>query len=234
MNASEVMTLLETNRNPRGVEIWEKMGAETGGLKSFGIGLTVLRKLGKQVGRNHELAMELWGSDHYDAKVLGLLIDDPKKLTREQVEVQVEELGMGMLAHVFSSCDAPLSKAPFVFELACDWIEHSDSMRRRCGWGLVYELSKNYRKPELTDEFFLRCIQKIRERFREERPSTLLAMGAALMGIGKRSRKLNAAALVLAQEMGPIDFSEDGRKCDPFDVVKHLTSDYLKKKLRLS
>jgi len=234
MNPLEVLALLESNRNPRGIKNWEKLGSETGGLKSFGIGLTRLRKLSKQIGRNHELALELWGSDYYDSRVLGLLIDDPKKLTREQAEAQVEDVGMGMLAHVFSSCDAPLSKAPFVFELACDWIEHTDPMRRRCGYGLIYELSKNHRKPELTDEFFLKRIQEIRNRFPNENPTTQLAMGTALMGIGKRNRVLNAAALELAEEIGPIDFSEGDRKCDPFDVAKHLTSDSLKKKLGLT
>ena len=45
-------------------------------LKSFGIGLTVLRKLAKQIGRDHELALQLWESDIYDAKIISLLIDE--------------------------------------------------------------------------------------------------------------------------------------------------------------
>ena len=57
-----------------------------------------------------------------------------------------------------------------------------------------------------------------------------MSMAGALMGIGKRSKKLNAAALKVAREIGPIDFDPDGR-CDPMDVSKHLTSDYIRKKL---
>ena len=52
------------------------------------------------------------------------------------------------------------------------------------------------------------------------------------MGIGKRSKKLNAAALKVARKIGAIDFDPDG-SCDPMDVTKHLTSDYIKKKLGL-
>ena len=59
-----------------------------------------------------------------------------------------------------------------------------------------------------------------------------MAMGGALMGIGKRSKKLNAAALKVARKIGPIDFDPDG-KCDPLDVAKHLTSSYAKQKLGL-
>lgn len=233
MKKSEIMALLEENRNERGIAHWEKMGEATGGLGSFGIGLTRLRKLAKQVGRDHDLALDLWKSHTYDARVVGLLIDEPARLTREQVEAQVDELGAGMLAHVFSSCDATLAKAPFVFELACEWIESDDPVRRRCGYGLLYELSKDRRRQELTDEFFLSCIGRIRERFEGEDTDGRMAMGGALVGIGKRNALLNEAALELARELGPIDFDEDGR-CDPFDMEKHLASDILRKKLGIA
>lgn len=56
------------------------------------------------------------------------------------------------------------------------------------------------------------------------------AMGSALMGIGKRNKILNQRAIEVATAVGPIDFNEDGSKCEPFDVLKHLTSDYINKK----
>lgn len=231
MTKTDVMALLKSNRNERGVKNWEKLEADTEGLKSFGIGLTQLRKLAKQIGRDHKLALQLWETDNHDAKVIGLLIDEPKKLTPEQAEKQVEGVDAGSLEHVFSSCDATLAKAPFVFGLACEWIESKDSRRRRCGYGLIYELSKNQRMKELTDEFFFDCIEGIRERFNQEDTWGRMSMGGALMGIGKRNKKLNKAAVKLARELGPIDFNDDNGNCEPFDAAKHLTSDYLKKKL---
>ncbi|MGJ8644682.1 MAG: DNA alkylation repair protein [Luteolibacter sp.] len=233
MTKAEVMDLLEANRNERGVKNWDKLGFETKGLKSFGIGLTQLRKLAKKIGRDNKLASQLWKSDNHDAKVIGLLIDEPKKMTREQAEAQVEEVDVGSLAHVFSSCDATLAKAPFVFDLACDWIANKDPVRRQCGYGLIYELSKNLRMKELSDKFFFECIEGIRERFSQEDMWGSMSMGNALMGIGKRNRELNQAALKLAVELGPIAFDNGSGACEPFDVAKHLTSDYLKNKLGL-
>jgi len=92
MTKSDVFDLLDANRNDRGVKNWEKLGSETKGLKSYGIGLTQLRKLAKKIGRDHALALQLWESDNYDAKILGLLIDEPKELTREQAESQVGDV----------------------------------------------------------------------------------------------------------------------------------------------
>lgn len=90
MNKTEVMALLRENKNERGIANWKKSKTHPKNLKSFGIGLTQLRKIAKKVGRDHKLAQQLWKTDVYDAKVVGLLIDDPQQLTREQVEKQVE------------------------------------------------------------------------------------------------------------------------------------------------
>ena len=231
MNKTEVLALLNEHRNERGIAHWEKDGHGEGGLKSFGIGLTVLRKLARQVGRDPRLARELWETDVYDARVLGLLIDDPKQLTRERAEEQVEELADGMLTHVFSSCDATLAKAPIAFDLARDWIDSEDEMRRRCGWGLLYELSKKNPKG-MGDDFLLGCIDRIGEEIGAEPTWVRVAMGGALVGIGKRNQTLSRAAVRVAEKIGPIDFSdESGSRCDPFDPHKHLTSEAVKKKL---
>jgi 3-methyladenine DNA glycosylase AlkD len=228
MTKSEVLALLKENKNERGIAHWKK---KQRGLKSFGIGLTQLRKLAKQIGRDHKLAQKLWKSDVCDARVIGLLIDDPKQLTREQAEEQVEELHDGMLSHVFSSCDATLAKTPFAFGLAHDWMESEDAMRRQCGYGLLYELSKKNPKG-MDDDYLLGRIDRILDTIDEEEKPVRLAMGGALMGVGRRNKLLNRAAVHAAKAIGPIEFDSDGdRPCEPFDPLKHLTSDHLKKKL---
>jgi 3-methyladenine DNA glycosylase AlkD len=232
MTKTQVIALLKENRNERGVAHWKKMGAKTGKLKSFGIGLTQLRKLAKQVGRDHALGQRLWDSDIYDAKIVGLLIGDPKRLTREEAERQVEGLQAGLLSHVFSSCDATLPKAPFAFELAQTWSTSKDPMRRRCAYGLFYEFSKKKNVKGMDDDFLLERIALIERSIRDEEMWVRASMAGALMGIGKRNKKLNKAAIRTAKAIGPIDVDYgDDNACEALNVLKHLTSDHLKKKL---
>jgi len=231
MNKTEVLDLLKANQNEEGIANWAHFGRNAGRMKTFGIGLTELRKLAKQVGRDHKLAAQLWKSQVYDARIISLLVDDPKRITREQVEVQVEELKGGHLAHVFSSCGAPLAKVPFVVELASEWMASKDDMRRCCGFSLLYEISKDKKKSAPADAFFLERIKHIKKSYPDASYSVLGSMGGALMGMGKRNPVLNAAALKVARAIGPIPVGGKGSNCDPFDVVKHLTSDYLRKKL---
>jgi len=230
MNLTDVLTLVAEHKNERGITHWLKM-ENNSGLKSYGLGLTQLRKLAKEIGRNRPLALECWQSDYYDVKVIGLLIDDPKQITVEQAEEQVDDLGAGMLTHVFSFCDATLAKSIIAYDLVINW-RNSDSIpRKKSAYGLLYELSKNKRDKRLSNEFFLNTISQINQTIDNELKSVKLSMGTALMGIGKRNLKLNKAAIEVATRIGAIDFNEGDSKCEPFDILKHLTSDYLKEKL---
>jgi len=232
MTKTEVLTLLKENRNERGIAHWQKLGSRTGQLKSYGIGLTQLRKLAKQIGRDHKLAQQLWRSNVYDAKIIGLLIDEPKKLTRDQVENQVADLHAGMLAHVFASCDATLAKAPFAVEVATDWMDSKDDMRRRCGYLLLYELAKNKKNKALDDAYFLGYLERIQKSIHDEENWVRDAMNAALLGVGKRNPSLNKAAIRAAKAIGPVQVDYGDSSCEPVDVLKHLSSDHLKKKFK--
>jgi len=231
MSVAEVLALLDAERDERGMHNWERLGASTGGMRSYGIGLTRLRAMAKKLGRNRELAQGLWKTDVHEARVIALLIDDPARITRDQAEQQVEELAGGMLAHVFASCDATLAKTSFVVELADAWVRSDDPVRRECGYGLLYEASKFSGKKAPSDDFFLGHVQRMSDTIGRESEKVRLAMGAALMGIGKRNAVLNAAALTVARRAGPIEFTSVSGTCEPFDVVKHLTTDRLKEKL---
>lgn len=232
MNKAAVFELLEANRNDRGITNWEEMYPDSP-YQSFGIGLTVLRKLAKQVGKDHKLAKELWESDCYDAKVIAVLIDDPKQITSDQMEAQVEDIDFGMMVHVYSACGAPVAKTPFIDQMAAKWIKSDDPVRRRCAYGFVYELSKSTKKSAPDEEWFMGFVGHIDQCYDDEDSSVHLSMGAALMGIGKRNVALNQAALKVADRIGPIPVESGKTKCDPMDISKHLTSDYLMKKLGL-
>jgi 3-methyladenine DNA glycosylase AlkD len=232
MKKKDVLSLLEANKNERGIANWNKLNNPNNQLKSFGIGLTQLRKLAKKVGRNHDLALSLWKNEYYDAKVISLLIDDPKLITREQAEEQVEQLDGGYLAHVFSSCDATLAKTSFTREIADKWMMSDDPIRKRCGYGLLYEMAKSKKKSAPDNEYFIEQIRTIESSFENETIPIKMAMGGALMGMGMRNLSLNKVAVPVAKWMGPIDFDESG-KCDPFNVAKHLTSAHARKKFRI-
>lgn len=232
MTKAQVLQYLKQEQDERGIAHWKKHAEDSGGLKSYGIGLTRLRKYAKELGRDAKLARLLWKTKVYDAKIVSLLIDDPKLMTIEQAEEQVEQLQGGYLVHVFSSCDATLAKTPFAVELMEEWVVSEDPTRLRCGHGLLYEISKWKKKSAPDEATFLAHIKRIEKTYAGQPVWVLMSMGGALMGIGMRTKKLNAAALRVAKKIGPIDFDPTG-KCPPTDVAKRLTHDHVKQRLGL-
>jgi len=226
MNTAEVIELLKENQNVKGSRISDSPGE----LECLGIGLTTLRKLGKKIGRDHELALELWESDVYEARIISLLIDDPKQITQEQANSQVDNLQEGALAHVFSSCNASLAKVPFVVELADNWIASKDKTRRRCGYGLLSEIATSKKKSAPDDDYFLGHMQHIEEKYKKD---GMIDGAYSILCMGKRNVKLNTAALKLAKKLGRIEW-ESETACEPFDLIGHLTKDHLRKRLGLS
>ncbi len=226
MNKKQVLEMIkEQARTRKAIR-----SGPSGNTMSYGVGLTDLRKLAKKIGKDHELALELWESEIHEARILGLLIDDPKQITREQVETQVEQLDEPVLGHVFSSCDASLSRVPYVVELATDWIDSKDKTRRSCGYGLLSEIAASKKKSAPDDDFFLGYIERIRKNYEDKGE----VEGAyALLCMGKRNKKLNGAALKVAKIIGPIEY-EGEKNCDPFDIEDHLTKDHLKRRLGIS
>lgn len=226
MTVDEVHALLEAHADPRRIAHWERRFGHTG-LRSVGVGLTVLRKLAREIGRDAGLAAQLWTDGLYEARVLSLLIDDPKRITRAQAEAQVEQLQAGQLAHVFASCDASLARTPFVRELAEAWMASPDPMRRRCGYSLLAEIGKEKGKKAPDEGYLMQRVAQIDDARLGADPDLLLAMGYALITIGKRSAALNRAALAVARAMGPVDWDPTGA-CEPFDPVKHLDNPRLR------
>ena len=99
MTYKEVIELLATNKNQRGIDNWDRTGFK--GLKSWGIGLTQIRKLAKKVERNHNLALELWKSDYFDARQMACLIEEYKKVTEAQIDLQVKSINFWLLSHTY-------------------------------------------------------------------------------------------------------------------------------------
>src|SRR5262245_46144202 len=54
--------------------------------KAFGVSVGAMQKLAKQLGRNHELAAQLWDAGWFETRMLAAFIDDPERVTSRQMD----------------------------------------------------------------------------------------------------------------------------------------------------
>ena len=113
-----------------------KRNAKNGaGENQFGVKLGDLRKVAKRIKSNPELAFELWATGNMDAQLLAILLLEPKKLTREQLETLVTE---GTIPQVADWVNSYVVKHHPEKE-ACreTWMNADDPMLQRAGWSLT-------------------------------------------------------------------------------------------------
>jgi len=138
----DVLNYLNENKDERGIKHWENAGVK--GMSSVGIGVTKLKAFAKKIGKNHQLALELWDEPIFESKTLATLIDNAKIITRQQINQQVQEVNFWMLSHAY--CNYLLAKYPAITTLAEEWIKSVDVLEKRCGFQLYYQIANNNKK----------------------------------------------------------------------------------------
>ncbi len=89
MDASEILARLKALSNPKTVEGMARFGINP--KNTYGVSIPVLRKMAKELGRNHSLASQLWKSGVHEARILACMIDMPEKVTRAQMDTWVKD-----------------------------------------------------------------------------------------------------------------------------------------------
>jgi 3-methyladenine DNA glycosylase AlkD len=163
----------------------------------YGIPQPKLDALAKKIERSHALALELWGTGIYEARILAGMLDIPAEVTAKQMEAWVQDFDNwatcdGTCCHLFAF------SAP-AWEKAVAWTEREQEFQKRAGFALVAYLA--YRDKSLPDAAFLRFLKVIEREAGDERNFVRKAVNWALRNIGKRNVRLNRAAIATATRL---------------------------------
>ncbi|HEY3374744.1 MAG TPA: DNA alkylation repair protein [Candidatus Aquicultor sp.] len=80
---------LKSLSNPKAVEGMAHYGINPE--NTLGVSIPTIRAMAKRAGKNHELAAELWASKIHGARILASMVDEPKRVTEEQMECWVRD-----------------------------------------------------------------------------------------------------------------------------------------------
>jgi len=162
--------------------------------KVFGIPIPELRKIAKQIGKNHGLALKLWDSRIHEARILAGYIEEPEKITEKQFEKWVKDFdSWDVVDQVCSSC---LDKTKFIIDKIFELSKRKEEFTKRTAFTLICCLTVHDKK--MTDKEFLKFFPLIKKASTDERNFVKKAVNWALRQIGKRNKKLNVQAIKLA------------------------------------
>ena len=225
MKFHQVMDTLASMTDERSVEIWKKLGL--GSDETFGIGLTRLRQLAKTLSKDHHLALQLWNSKNYDGKMLATMVEEPAKVTLDQINEQLKDAQAWLLANKY--CEHIISNTAYQDQQIEAWTQSENKLLKKCGFVLLTSKAKNNKK--VADACFIQFINQITREIQQEENWTKEAMNYALIAIGSRSKKLNELAIAAARKIGPVKVNYGDNSCQTTDALQQLTHERLQSKL---
>lgn len=192
-----------------------------------GISTPVLKKLAREMGKNHRLARGLWKSGIHEARHLAALVDDPVQVTEAQMERWARDFDSWDV--VDGCCLYLFVKTPYAYRKALEWSSRNAEFVKRAAFTLMAVLAVHDKKA--ADVKFLRFLPIIKRESTDKRNFVKKAVNWALRQIGKRNVKLNRAAIKTAQEIRLID--SRSAKWIAADALRELTSEAVQTRLWL-
>ena len=167
-------------------------------VKSYGLRLPQIRKIAKQCGKNHELALELWNHGYHETYLLATLVEDPQKVDSIQLNEWVNSFYSWDL--VDQACINLLRFIPEAIDNIFVWSNSDEEFVKRTAFSLIAVLAVHNNDANF-DEYF----EIIKEGSKDNRNFVKKSVNWALRQIGKSSAENNRNALKLAYEILEID-----------------------------
>ncbi|MCJ7804798.1 DNA alkylation repair protein, partial [Patescibacteria group bacterium] len=131
--SQRILKKLKSLSNPKNVEGMARFGINP--QKALGINVPVLRKMAKEIGRNHELALKLWDSNLHEVRILASMVDEPGKVSEKQMDEWVKEFNSWDLCD--QCCMNLFDKLPVAWAKAIEWSKQEGEFTRRAGFALM-------------------------------------------------------------------------------------------------
>jgi 3-methyladenine DNA glycosylase AlkD len=199
MYLDKVLTYLRRTGTRRNVDGLARYGIIAD--RAFGVTMAQLLTLAKRLGKDHALALALWKSGWYEARLLAALVDDPTQVTRRQMNAWAADFDN------WAVCDTAVfhlfDRTPFAWEKTRQWAKSPREFVKRAAFWMMASLTVHDKSA--PDRQFLGSLPLIERGARDERNFVKKAVSSALRSIGKRNRRMHAAALATARRLSESD-----------------------------
>src|SRR6187431_2028842 len=169
--------------------------------KVFGVSVGTLRQYAKEVGKSHDLALALWDTGWYEARMLAAFVDEPARVTPAQMDSWCKDFDNWAICDTV--CFHLFDRTPHAYAKVKAWSNRKPEFERRAAFALLASLALHDKKAE--DALFLPAFALMDRAADDERNFVKKAVVWALRGVGERSSELHARAMSLAKQLRDAD-----------------------------
>ena len=189
-----ILNELEPLINETSKKVYFKQGIQE---EVLGIKMGDLRKMAKRIGKNNELAWNLWNTNIYELRILALIIFDDRNLSENERLHLITSTNTKYLIDEYAfSLDAQRSDQ---LERMETWFKHNDPRVRQTAWNLAIVLNNS---NQLSHEQRKTLVEHIEQELLDQEPNIQYAMNRLLCEIGIRYDNLTDRCIAIGAKLG--------------------------------
>jgi len=222
-DAGQVLVWLEERGTKKQIAELARYGIAA--TRPFGVSVGDLKRHAGKIGKDHDLALALWASGRYEARLLAAFVDEPERVTARQMDAWAAEFDNW--AVVDTVCFHLFDRTRHAWTRVPRWARSKKEFTRRAAFALLWSLSVHDR--EAADLAFRDGLRLVEAAADDERPLVKKAVNMALRAVGKRNRALHTAAIRTAERLAAR--AEPGPRWIGGHALRELTSAAVRKRL---
>ncbi len=195
----EILDKLKALANPNNVAGMARFGINPH--NTYGVSIPTLRQFARDIGKDHDLAADLWLSGIHEARILAAFIDVPSLVTEDQMEKWVNDFDSWDVCD--QCCSNLFNLTQFAYDKAIEWCTSRKEFVKRAGFVMMAALA--VKDKTAYDRQFEPFFVNIKVGATDNRNFVKKAVNWALRQIGKRNLTLNQKAIEVADEIRKMD-----------------------------
>jgi 3-methyladenine DNA glycosylase AlkD len=195
VDVQDALSWLERKSTKRDRDNLKRFGINAN--KAFGVSVANIQILAKRLGHSHELALALWKTGWYEARMLTSFVDEPARVTPAQMDRWCRDFDNWGICDTV--CFHLFDRTPHAWDKVAQWHDKKEEFVKRAAFALIAGLSLHDKQS--GDEPFIESLRYIERAASDERNFVKKGVSWALRVLGRRSAALNVAAMDVSRRL---------------------------------
>ncbi len=208
MTAKEILSELKTYADEQTKKTYIRHGIKE---PFFGVKVQDLKKILKKTKKNHALSLALFATGNYDAMYLAGLMADEKQITKEQLELWVEQAYCTYLNEYTVPWIA--AESQFGFELGLKWIQSDKETIACAGWGTLAYFAGVNEDENLDIKTYITLLDTVEKEIHNAQNRVRYTMNGFVISVGIYVKALTEKSIEVAKKIGKVNVEMDGTAC---------------------
>lgn len=165
--------------------------------KAWGVMMRDMQQVAKAIGKDHQMAQQLWKTGWYEARMVATMVADPMQVTPKEMDTWCKDFDNWAICD--TACFKLWDQVPHAWDKVAVWAKSEREFIKRAAFALLACLSlhRNDADPKALRKF----LPMVRKAASDERNFVKKGVSWALRGMANTSSEMHEDVMALAEEL---------------------------------